>query len=359
MYVVEKNRKQLDVTADMLEQIRKIAATDVDADDIVVFEAAAFNTRPLNKRGSIFEGARASVEMLEEMVTKLNAGEDSVPLHTLHLQGSEIPVGKVFFAYLVQATDGETELRAQFYLPKTERELIEKINLGVLDEVSVGVRSQKMLCSKCGFDFMGEEADFVNLFSQTCDNDHTVGVDGTHVKLAGLDTWMELSLVSRGAANNPKILSRAKSHIPQETQDRIAASGHPVEATVLFASPTPNTEEKEPEPMPKETPAEVQEFDAQAAHTELLGKFDALIEVLTPAEEAPQVEASEEEEEGLELDALKAQIEDLTEKVAELSTPKVEDLQPDTPAGGVAASAVTDATNEPSPVSARAFKVRK
>ena len=205
-----KPSKAIDATAEILAQIERVTGTAVAAEDIVVFEAAVANTRPLNKMGSIFHEGRISEDTLRQMAEALNSGQESVPLHTLHAQGYELPIGKVFQGEVIRAADGEAELRAMFYLPRSEASMVEKINLGIIDEVSVGVKSKALLCSKCGFDYFGSDATFENLYSQTCENDHTVGVDGTHVKLSGLDKWMELSLVSRGAASKPKILGRTK-----------------------------------------------------------------------------------------------------------------------------------------------------
>lgn len=357
-HLYERRRKQLDVTAEMLEQIKRVADIDLSADEIVVFEAAAVNTYPLNKSGSIFAGARISRLTLEEMAQGLNSGSESVPLHTLHMQGDELPVGRVFNSYLVDLSDGETELRAQFYIPKSEKAMIEKINLGVLDEVSIGLKSKQLLCSKCGWDYFGENADFMNLLMQTCENDHTIGVDGTHAKLVGMDKWMELSLVSRGAAEKPKILSRSRSLLPQETQDRIAASGFAPEATVLFASPT---KPKEEAPMADGKPTEAVQASVDLAPLE--AKLDTLADQLSTLTETLTAAATQEpavdDEIKTELESLKAQIGDLTEKIQELDRPKAGDLAPDLPVGGVSASAIVDADKAIGSTAVSAFKSRR
>jgi chromosome segregation ATPase len=74
--------------------------------------------------------------------------------------------------------------------------------------------------------------------TMTCGNDHTIGYDGVHLRLVGMDTFAELSLVGRGAAKDAKILSRAKNSqsLSQETVERLAASKLPAEAHVFTAS---------------------------------------------------------------------------------------------------------------------------
>lgn len=366
-----KPSKAIDATAEILAQIERVTGTAVAAEDIVVFEAAVANTRPLNKMGSIFHEGRISEDTLRQMADALNSGQESVPLHTLHAQGYELPIGKVFQGEVIRGADGEAELRAMFYLPKSEASMVEKINLGIIDEVSVGLKSKALLCSKCGFDYFGPDASFENLYSQTCENDHTVGVDGTHVKLSGLDKWMELSLVSRGAASKPKILGRTKQVMAKETYDRIAADGLPPEAVVLF---TASDDKKDDDLMDPEVKAM---FDALGAQlTELTERVSALTPKEPTAEElaaaAAEAEADDaaleaaEAEDNSELDALKAELEAAKAQITELQAAAVsnekEEVTLDTsgiPVGGVAASAVEDAKKVAARPTLSAFKTPK
>lgn len=360
--------KSVDVTAEMLAQIEKLAGGAVSADEIVVFEAAVANSKPLNKMGSIFNQGRITEDTLRQMAAALNSGEESVPLHTMHQQGNELPVGKVFQAETIRLSDGETELRAMFYIPKSESQLVEKINLGILDEVSVGVKSKALLCSKCGFDYFSADSGFEHLYSQTCENGHTVGADGAHVKLSGLDKWMELSLVSRGAASKPKILGRTKQVMAKETYDRIAADGLPPEAVVLFTA----SEEKELT-MDPQIKAQFDAFGVQLAGLTELVK--AVLPKEPTAEEieaaaaleaaaAAEVEAAASAENS-ELVALKAELDAAKARVAELEAPapKVEaEITLDVsgiPVGGVSLSAVEDAQKAPAQPSLMSFKTPK
>ena len=341
-------QKQIEVTEDMLAQIERVTGTSVSADDIVVYEAVVASTRPISKLGSFYDKSVMSLSLLQDMADAVNTGRENVPLHTLHMQGSELPIGRVFQARV----DGDS-LTAHFYIPRSERDIIEKINLAVLDEVSVGMKSNQALCSKCGFDYFGENAGFEYLWMQTCDQGHTIGVDGAHIKLTGgLDSWMELSLVSRGAADKPKILSRAKDF----AIDRIAADGIPVQALVLYtatametvemADEQPAGEIQEEAQTPAETKAEPT-FDVAKAFDELK---DLIREVVTPA----PVEAAEEPDPAL-LEA-QAQIEALTAQVEELKT---KNPPAAVPVQGVAASAVTDANRDFKGRPASVFKTKR
>lgn len=372
-------QKQVEITDDIIAQIERVTSTTIDADNIVVFEAAAASTRPITKTGSFYNGARMTRAMLAEMVEALNSGEESVPLHTLHMQGGEIPKGRVFGAKLHDEIDGSTSLHAMFYLPLAEKELIQKINLSILDEVSVGVKSQHALCSKCGFDYFGADSDFSNLWDQTCDNGHVIGEDGTHLKLDGLDKWMELSLVSRGASDKPKILSRAKQLVSKEEHDRMAADGTPLEALVLFTSMATETPEmpKTPEELAAEAAAaelaaseaegaeETPEFDAETAIADLTASIPTLIAEALAAAATEDDDAADEPT----VESLQAELAAATAKIADLEAagdePEAEEDEPEAaelelPVDGVAASAVEDAkTLQATGGRASAFKSKR
>ena len=228
--------KRIEITDRIAQMIRASGAEDVDLATVAVFEAAALNTRPLKKQGSIYENATVDANTLRSMAQYLQKPGNSVPLHTLHMQGYELPVGRVFFGETVVASDGAVELRTLFYVPTSETEIVQKIEADTLDEVSVGVVFEHLYCSKCAFDYM--EADFEALYTRTCANGHTIGEDGTHIISSGLEAFMELSLVSKGAAQGAKIVGRNKSLLAARPVQRLAASKTP-ELLMLNASATP------------------------------------------------------------------------------------------------------------------------
>lgn len=370
-----EQRKRLEITEAMLEQIQRVTGTSLSASDIVVYEAAALSTRPLHKPGSIFHGARPTREMLLDMAQGVRSGTHSVPMHTLHQQGSELPVGRVFDGDVVEEPDGSSTLLAKFYLPASEVDLVSKIDLAVLDEVSVGVKSKQALCSKCGFDYFGEDAGFEYLWDQTCPDGHTIGQGGAHLRLVGLDHWMEMSLVSRGASDNPKIRTRVREVMPKTTYDRLAASGRPVEAMMLF---TQNPMEIK-KPMDAETKALLEG---------LSGKLEA-IEARLSAEPEPieaevgtlelteaqildlsvgEIKVADLQAQAATAAELQAQLDAANARVAELETPEPEPTPapapvqietPVLPVGGVAASAVSDAKNDVRTLQASAFKTNR
>lgn len=219
------------MTPELSAQIKAAVGEDVDTENLAVFEAIALNTKPLpGKNGSIFEQATIMPITLNQMAISLNSGKH-IPLISDHQLMGE-PKGRVFAGGIEYAPDGGLELRVLFYLDPTEQTLIAKLNAGTLDEVSVQFLSSQFLCSACGWDYFGPEKSFENFNTRTCANGHTIGEDGTHAELVGLDTFLELSLVARGAADTPKIIGKSASKLAPATKLRLAASGVEIDGLV-------------------------------------------------------------------------------------------------------------------------------
>ncbi len=225
--------KQIEVTPKIAAALKKATDGAVEASSVAVFETISLNTLPIKQRG-IFNGAVVSQNTLNQMAASVDNGAN-VPLHKMHDQGSDLPVGKTFFAESIINDRGLPELRSLFYLPLTETDLITKLETDVISEVSVGLKTLHINCSECGWDYLGEDSSFMNLYDTTCANDHVIGKDGVHVLLNGLDRWMEQSLVSLGAANGARIQSRTKALLGTDRYEKLAASGITPEITVLNA----------------------------------------------------------------------------------------------------------------------------
>lgn len=217
------------------------SATDgaVDPATVSVYEAISINSLPVNKQ-NVFEGAVHPENTLRQMADYVAKRPltNHVPVHTLHQQGYELPIGKVFHAEFIQGDNGVGEVRSLFYVGNNEADAIAKLEAGSIEEVSVGLRYKHMNCSQCGWDYMGSEATFMNFYDRVCGNDHQIGVDGVHVVLNGLDRWMEQSLVSLGAAQGAKIVSRTKSLLGNDSYNALAATGVDPSISTLYATLT-------------------------------------------------------------------------------------------------------------------------
>lgn len=227
--------KRLNLTPELITQIQAAVGNDVEVtDQFAVFESVSLNTLPLpGKRGSIFERATVSLLTLKQMVQNINDGNHLPLIHGHDM--SQVPVGRVFKAGLALDQGGNAELRTLWYVDPTEAPLAAKIDAGSLDEVSVQFLASQILCSECGFDYRGEEATWANFENRTCSNGHTIGTDGVHVTLNGLEQFSELSLVTRGAASNPKILGKSQSKLTSSLE-ALAAKGFEVDELFLAAS---------------------------------------------------------------------------------------------------------------------------
>lgn len=243
--------KRLDITPKIKAALIKATDGAVDGSTVAVFETISLNTKPLSKRG-LFDKGVVTPNTLQQMANYVNGG-GNVPLHTMHDQGSELPVGKTFMGEIFEDTNGMPELRSLFYVPLDKTDLISDLENDVISEVSVGMQTLHINCSTCGWDYMSDEATFSNLYNGVCANDHEIGVDGVHVMLNGLARWYEQSLVSLGAANGAKIQARTKSLMGAENYDKLAASGHNPEITVLYAT----------SPLKKANKMDIEKLNAQ------------------------------------------------------------------------------------------------
>ena len=220
--------KQIPITPELEAKIKAAVGQDVDTSKFSVFEAIAFNTLPIpGKDGTFWEGARASYLTLRQMADHIENG-NHIPLIADH-DMSGAPKGRVFSARVLPRTDGEAELRVLFYLDGTESILVEKLNAGSLDEVSVAVLPSQYLCSECGWDYLGEDASWENFSDRTCGNGHIIGTDGVYVRLVGMASFRELSMVATGAADNAKIVGKSQSKLQPGSSMRLAARGFEVD----------------------------------------------------------------------------------------------------------------------------------
>lgn len=225
--------KRIPITDAIKAAITSSVGEEINFDTIAVFEAIAVTGRPISKKWSIFDGAVVTRNTMEQAAAKLNTGE-FVPLHTLHEQGYELPVGRLFQGTVGVDAQGINNLHTLFYTDDTE--LAAKLDNGIIEEVSVGLMSERMLCSGCNFDY-ADPANEENLWTRVCDNGHVLGMGGYHLLLDGVKKFMELSLVSKGASTGAKILG-AKKRLLASQFDSLAASGNNLEHKTLFASPT-------------------------------------------------------------------------------------------------------------------------
>lgn len=223
------------MTPELMQLIKDRVGEDVDPTNFAVFEAIALNTKPLpGKDGTLHERAVVAPVTLRQMADHIKNG-GHLPLVSDHQLMGE-PKGRVFDAELLFNGISEVELRVLFYLDPTETRMIAKLNAGSLDEVSVSFFPTQFLCSACGWDYLGPDATRDNLYEHTCANGHTIGKDGVHANLVGLADFIEVSLVVRGAADEPRIVGKSDSRLQPASAMRLAAHASFKEDLIVRAS---------------------------------------------------------------------------------------------------------------------------
>lgn len=208
----------------------RLQAANADPDKVVVYEGTALSTRPVRKQHPLYLGARHTRNFLQNMAAELAA--ESRPLQIMH-DGSELPIGRVFYGGVIDNDMGGSELRVQFWVDSIYPEQIALIDHGTVDQVSVSVIGKSAKCSECGFDYFGDDADIDNIWGGFCDKGHEIGKDGVHVVINELDGWNEMSLVNRGGS--------VAAFIHDQSTQRLAASGNPRHLLSLTLSDLPET----------------------------------------------------------------------------------------------------------------------
>lgn len=229
--------KRLTLTETIKGYIRAAVGDDIDTSKVAVYESVAASTRPINQSSTAYHGAKMTFGFLGEMAEHLKT--ESVPILTMH-NGGMLPIGKVIHADVL-ATGDDHDLNVMFYV-EADSEYAGKIDLGIIDEVSVGAVPEHAFCSECGFDYMapGNEMSF---WFRECDKGHQIGQNGVHLRLTKLRSWKELSLVNKGASSKPKILGEAQQRLAKQLPQKLAASGVDLTHTVLFCSSSQPTQE--------------------------------------------------------------------------------------------------------------------
>lgn len=206
--------KQISKTAEILSKLRAAYGVDAATDDLAVYEVVLANTQPLRKTGGLFKGARLSSTLLSDIVNAVNA--ESVPIQLQH-NTSTLPYGRLFSAALV----GDEARGLLAVDQKAHPDLVQKLDSGTLDQVSVGMVNKQLLCSSCGFDYMQATA-YENRWDLTCNKEHKIGENGVHIQVVGLDSLFETSFVGQGAVRGARVIGPSESAF--QANPRLAAS---------------------------------------------------------------------------------------------------------------------------------------
>lgn len=223
--------KQITKTPEITALLKQSVGNSVNTDNLAVYEAIALNNRPIRKNHPLFKDAIADRSLLLEMAAALSI--ESRPMHVQH-DKEGIPAGRAFHGAVVDK-GAETQLRVLFFIDKSEDKLMQKIDSGTFDQVSVSVIPKKLLNSKSGFDYLGAEAKPENIWTGADNDNNVIGKNGVHARMVGLGSWHELSLVGMGGADGARIVPHDESYFGSSYQ-KLAASGVDPSVFLLEAS---------------------------------------------------------------------------------------------------------------------------
>ena len=222
--------KRVVLNETIISKMKSVLGEDISPDNYVVYKARAISTEAISKRGSdLLNGATPTENFIRSIVAMANEPQKNVSVHMMHDDRS-LPIGRVFDMWEVVEFDSVHAAYAYLAILKNDENkgVIEKIDGGILDEVSIGFEIKSGKCSVCGWDFydndLGEEDKFEHLWNATCANGHVMGKDGAHLVLDAPKSFSEISIVNQGAAHKAKIQEIAKFSLSFEDAKKDAKS---------------------------------------------------------------------------------------------------------------------------------------
>ena len=214
----------------IISKMKSVLGEDISPDNYVVYKARAISTEEISKRGSnLLNGAIPTENFIRSIVAMANEPQKNVSVHTMHDDRS-LPIGRVFDMWEVVEFDSVHAAYAYLAILKNDENkgVIEKIDGGILDEVSIGFEIKSGKCSVCGWDFfdnnLSEDDKLEHLWNATCANGHVMGKDGAHLVLDEPKSFSEISIVNQGAAHKAKIQEIAKFSLSFEDAKKDAKS---------------------------------------------------------------------------------------------------------------------------------------
>lgn len=203
------------------KRLQAVVGEKTDLSQFAVFELLANDTTPITKAGGRLKNAQMTQAYLQQMASQIQSNL-YVPMIELHDTHGRLPVGRVFDAAVFdnKTQPNEKDLHLIVYLEATH-EHSTKIGSGIINEVSTGTTPKAVTCSACGYNFMANEESKMRLYkgedyTPLCPDGHQWGRNNVHLKLSEMSEWREISVVTRGAAPNARVLRDSEIRLALE-----------------------------------------------------------------------------------------------------------------------------------------------
>lgn len=313
--------KRVVLNENIISKMKSVLGEDISPDNYVVYKARAISTEAITKQGfTLMDGAVPTENFIRKLVALANEPDKNISVHTMHDDFS-LAIGRVFDFWQVAEFNGVQAAYAHLAILKNDenKDVIEKIDAGILDEVSIGFVIESAKCSVCGYDFfdndLDEDESLEHIWNGVCVNGHVMGKDGNHLILESPKSFSEISIVNQGAAHKAKIQEIAKFSLSfddarKDAKRVLAEVGN---TTVLTKLESKMTEE--------EMTAKFAEMDGKIA--DLTAKLSESETEKAPEGDKPAEDpeaAPEKDENDEKLKALEAEVEKLKAEKEALSS---------------------------------------
>lgn len=204
------------------KRLQSVVGEKTDLAQFAVFELLANDTTAITKAGGRLKNAQMTQAYLQQMAAQIQ-NNLYVPLIELHDTHGKLPVGRVIDAAVYDnlTQPNEKDLHLIVYLEESHSHT-NKISTGIINEVSTGTTPSAVTCSACGYNFYANDESKQRLwkgedYTPLCPDGHQWGRSNVHLKLSEMADWREISVVTRGAAPNARVLSEAKVRLALES----------------------------------------------------------------------------------------------------------------------------------------------
>lgn len=260
---------KVQITPAIKAKLQAILGEKYDLSKISVYETLSNDTNLIAKAPPMFRHAKMTADYLQSMVTLVNSGA-YVPTIINHDQDNALPVGRVFAAQAYPAENGQTNLHTMMYVLNNEQ-YDQKLDAGIINEVSTSTTPSQLTCSACGYNFLGSPAgrrklrdhawgDTLSCGDDTTEQSHQIGINGQYLLLSGsIAHWNEQSLVTRGAVKGARVLSADEQKLSGETSAFKLAASATDPGSDIFTLVTTNLSDTSQDPVNSPKPKDNQD----------------------------------------------------------------------------------------------------